>query len=168
MKFKSGDKVRIKGSVSMNGRYGSYKGLEGNIQNVLPTSANILLDSGDYLPAVGLNVIERISNNKKPDKKKLVSILDDEINSMREEVRYIEEKIYSAEVKQEFLQIYDLNVLDMDMFHVYQVALALYENGVVQSTESAIYSDTDGLPMYEDLVEISKRIFKDKNYYSEA
>lgn len=166
IKFKSGDRVRIKDSVSINGRYGSYRGLEGNIQNVSLTSGNILLDNGDYLPDVGLNVIDKISNNKKPNEKKLISILDDEINSMIKEVRYIEEKIHSAKVKQEFLQIYDLNVLDMDMFHVYQVVLALYEHGVVESEESAIYSDTDVLPMYEDLEEISKRIFKDKDYYS--
>ena len=158
MKFKSGDRVKIKETVSMKGKYGSYRGLEGIIQNVLPTSANIVLDNGYYFPAVGLNVIEKISNNKKSNEKKLVNMLDDEIKSMRDDVKNIEKKIHSAEVKQEFLEIYDLNELDMDMFHVYQVVLALYQHGV---------SNTDGLPIYEDLVEISKRIFKDKNYYSE-
>lgn len=61
-KFKKGDAVRIKESVSSNGLYGKYAGMEGTITyvNSYNYTTTVQLLSGETLSYVGYTVLERL------------------------------------------------------------------------------------------------------------
>ena len=106
-KYSKGTKVRIKDSVSPNGRYGDLRGVEGTVNTTYYDACHVALTNGTVLYNVGYSVLEKVTTSSKDTfllkKKKLLAELSeieaklDYMDKTKSEVfDYTEFKVYNT------------------------------------------------------------------------
>lgn len=122
-KFEKGDRVRIRKSVALSGKYGSFRGEEGEITDCARYGNGdimVTLDSGKRLTYVGAAVLEHVRSNN--NNKNLTNDTNDITReSLEERKNKLEKALKRVNTKLEFLDATDSNIFSEKLFRAHQI-----------------------------------------------
>jgi len=134
-KFKSGDKIKIKDSVSSKGYYGEYAGMYGVVvgnNNGYWGSAvkSIKLDSGEILYDVGYTVLEKVEDDTGTQLDKMLASLKE----ILKKAESLKSKIY-------FMEETGAETFDKTQYQVYQTLKMMKEKDLSDLEKAKMISD---------------------------
>ena len=118
-KYSVGDRIRIRETVSPNGKYAPDAGMQGSIIKCNWDRTDIKLDNGKTYMYVGWSVIEKVQ--AKSSDVTSIEKLERDLNNIRDSRNKLDEKIIELENKLMFVSQFDLDEYDETLHNAYQI-----------------------------------------------